>query len=67
MTKFFAVIFAVGMSLAAVSAAEAAGGCGEGWHRGPHGGCIRNWAHPADHACTRGWHLNAYGHCVRSW
>jgi len=22
--------------------ANAAGGCGRGWHRGPHGGCRRN-------------------------
>ncbi|HSM94576.1 MAG TPA: hypothetical protein VLT91_00930 [Rhizomicrobium sp.] len=63
MTKFFAVIFAVGLSMAAVSAAEAAGGCGIGWHRGPHGGCLRNYAHPAMHACPRGYHLGPYGHC----
>jgi len=24
------------------TAVEAAGGCGVGWHRGPHGGCRRN-------------------------
>jgi hypothetical protein len=22
---------------------EVRGGCGRGWHRGPHGGCRRNW------------------------
>jgi hypothetical protein len=63
MTKFFAVIFAVGVSLAAVSAADAAGGCGWGWHRGPHGGCLRNYDHPGWHVCPRGYHLGRYGHC----
>jgi hypothetical protein len=29
-------------SLAVASAAQAAGGCGVGWHRGPFGGCLRN-------------------------
>src|SRR5258708_8003344 len=24
------------------SAANAAGGCGPGWHRGPYGGCVAN-------------------------
>lgn len=40
-----------------------AGGCGLGWHRGPHGGCLRNFAHPAMHACPRGWHLGPLGRC----
>ena len=26
---------------------EVAGGCGRGWHRGPYGGCRRNYANPA--------------------
>jgi hypothetical protein len=67
MTKFYAVIFAVGVSLAGVSAANAAGGCGEGWHRGPHGGCLHNYVHPAMHACPRGYHLGPHGHCRHSW
>ncbi len=25
---------------------EVAGGCGRGWHRGPYGGCRRNYARP---------------------
>ena len=25
---------------------QVAGGCGEGWHRGPNGGCLRNYANP---------------------
>ena len=25
---------------------EVAGGCGPGWHRGPYGGCRRNYANP---------------------
>ena len=42
---------------------EVAGGCGAGWHRGPYGGCRRNYANPAAHACPRGWYLGPYGRC----
>ena len=63
MNKVLAFVLAAGFSLAAISSAEAAGGCGEGWHRGPHGGCVRNWVHPAWHACPRGYHVGPYGHC----
>jgi hypothetical protein len=42
---------------------EVAGGCGRGWHRGPYGGCRRNYANPAAHACPRGWYLGRYGRC----
>ena len=40
-----------------------AGGCGPGWHRGPHGGCLRNFANPAAHACPRGFHIGPFGRC----
>jgi hypothetical protein len=40
-----------------------AGGCGPGWHRGPYGGCLRNFANPALHACPRGFHIGPYGRC----
>ncbi len=40
-----------------------AGGCGPGWHRGPRGGCLRNYANPAAHACPRGFHVGPYGRC----
>jgi hypothetical protein len=42
---------------------EVAGGCGPGWHRGPYGGCRRNYAQPWLHACPRGWYLGPYGRC----
>ena len=42
---------------------EVAGGCGPGWHRGPYGGCRRNYANPAAHACPRGWYPGPYGRC----
>jgi hypothetical protein len=42
---------------------EIAGGCGAGWHRGPYGGCLRNYANPAAHACPRGYHVGPYGGC----
>ena len=40
-----------------------AGGCGPGWHRGPYGGCLRNYANPAAHACPRGYHIGPGGGC----
>lgn len=40
-----------------------AGGCGAGWHRGPHGGCLQNFANPAAHACPRGYHIGPGGAC----
>jgi hypothetical protein len=40
-----------------------AGGCGAGWHRGPYGGCLRNYADPAAHACPRGYHIGPGGAC----
>lgn len=40
-----------------------AGGCGPGWHRGPYGGCRRNYANPAAHACPRGFHIGPGGRC----
>ncbi len=42
---------------------EVAGGCGPGWHRGPYGGCLRNYANPAAHACPRGYHIGPGGGC----
>jgi hypothetical protein len=40
-----------------------AGGCGTGWHRGPYGGCLKNYANPAAHACPRGYHVGPNGGC----
>lgn len=39
MNRIFAVFLAVGATLAAVSRADAAQGCGPGFHRGPYGHC----------------------------
>jgi len=44
-----------------------AGGCGAGWHRGPNGGCLRNYANPAAHACPRGYHVGPNGRCRANW
>ncbi len=41
----------------------AAGGCGPGWHRGPRGGCRKNYANPAAHPCPRGYYLSRSGRC----
>jgi hypothetical protein len=40
-----------------------AGGCGPGWHRGPYGGCRKNYAQPWAHACPRGFYLGPNGRC----
>ncbi len=41
-----------------------AGGCGAGFHRGPYGGCLANYANPGAHACPRGFHVGPGGGCV---
>jgi hypothetical protein len=41
MKYLFAAVL-VAASFAGFSAANAAGGCGRGFHRGPYGGCVRN-------------------------
>ena len=41
MKYLFAAVLVAG-SFAGFSAANAAGGCGPGWHRGPYGGCQPN-------------------------
>jgi len=41
MKYLFAAVLAAA-SVASLSAANAAGGCGPGWHRGPYGGCQPN-------------------------
>lgn len=78
MVKFlaFSFVFAAA-SLAAIPQAQARGGCGIGWHRGPLGGCVRNGDEvvvtprgavvvaPAGRVCPVGWHLGPYGHCRR--
>jgi hypothetical protein len=40
--KIMIATAAAGLALASVSAADAAGGCGRGMHRGPHGHCRPN-------------------------
>jgi hypothetical protein len=71
-------LLAIAFSLALAGAAQAlpvntlpdssnvikvAGGCGAGWHRGPHGGCLRNYRRPALHRCPRGYHVGPGGRC----
>jgi len=46
---------------------QVAGGCGSGWHRGPHGGCIRNYSQPWRHACPRGYHVGPNGRFRANW
>ncbi len=42
MKYLFAAAVLVAGTFAGFSAANAAGGCGPGWHRGPYGGCQPN-------------------------
>jgi hypothetical protein len=48
---------------ASTDTVQIAGGCGPGLHRGPYGGCLRNFANPAAHACPRGFHIGPGGGC----
>ena len=43
MKKLMLGLIAAGAALTAVSSAQAAGGCGPGFHRGPYGGCRPNF------------------------
>jgi hypothetical protein len=77
MNRLITTVFVFGMMVGAANAMpmappapatdsaviEVAGGCGRGWHRGPYGGCRRNYANPAAHACPRGWYPGRYGRC----
>ncbi len=42
MKYLFAAAVLVAGTFASFNAANAAGGCGPGWHRGPYGGCQPN-------------------------
>src|SRR3954465_2927109 len=79
MKNVTAIVFAAGLALVGFSSAQAmspapidtsselllqvAGGCGAGWHRGPYGGCRRNYAPGTVHACPRGYHIGPGGRC----
>lgn len=62
-----ASIIAIAGIGAATMAADAAQGCGPGWHRNGWGTCVRNvWVAPVRYACGRYWHWsNRRGRCVR--
>jgi hypothetical protein len=42
MKYLFAAALVAGTVAGFGGAANAAGGCGPGWHRGPYGGCVAN-------------------------
>ena len=64
MIKVCAAVLVVAAGLASVSAAQAAGGCGWGAHRGPWGGCRANGAGPVVVAPARGAVVVAPGRAV---
>jgi hypothetical protein len=77
MKKLFAVLVIAAASIATVSTADAAAGCGPGWHRDFWGHCVRNRAAVVvaapggavvvGRACPRHWHWSGYwGHCVHN-
>jgi hypothetical protein len=77
MNRLIAAIFFVGMAAGTAGAmplapvdhalysnvVEIAGGCGPGFHRGPFGGCRKNYAPGTVHACPRGYHVGPGGGC----
>ncbi len=78
MKQIMAIVFALGVALAAPAAPQASpvqtshspllilvsGGCGPGWHRGEQGRCRRDGA---EQRCGPGWHLGPYGGCRRNY
>ena len=58
--RFLLTAIAASAFMLSASIAQAAGGCGEGYHRGPYGGCVRN---PGP-VCAPGWHRNTHGVCI---
>ena len=42
---------------------KVAGGCEPGFHRGPYGGCLQNYANPDAHACPGGYHVGPNDGC----
>jgi hypothetical protein len=79
MMKYLAIACFAVAALAASMPAEARGGCGIGWHRGPLGHCVRNGeavviaphvgvvvVAPRGRVCPVGWHLGPLGHCRRN-
>ncbi len=78
MKQIMAIVFALGIGLAAPAASQAGGiptsqaprlilvadGCGAGWHRGEYGRCRRNGA---EAQCGPGWHRGPYGGCRRDY
>jgi hypothetical protein len=58
-----AMPMATGQSPVSSDVIAVAGGCGAGFHRGPYGGCLQNYANPAAHACPRGFHVGPNGGC----
>jgi hypothetical protein len=43
--KLLLAALAIGAAVTAISPADARGGCGLGYHRGPYGGCRPNLGH----------------------
>ena len=72
------IMFVAALGLAGLSSAQAMpslgvaappssvvsveGGCGIGWHRGPGGGCRRNYGR-VYRVCPPGFHVGYYGRC----
>lgn len=68
MKKLIAVlVIAAAGAMALATGADAAGGCGHGWHPNSWGHCVRNAVYVDPRACGYHWHWSNYwGHCVRN-
>lgn len=60
MNKVFAVLIVAIAGLATVTTADAAAGCGKGWHPNAYGHCVLN---KAERVCPAHYHLNSWGNC----
>jgi hypothetical protein len=63
-----ALIIAAAGVTAVTSGADAAQGCGRGWHwSNSYGRCVTNAAYVAPRACAYHWHWSNYwGRCVHN-
>jgi hypothetical protein len=63
-----ALIIAAAGVMAIATGAEAAQGCGHGWHwSNARGHCVANSGYVAPRACPYHWHWSNYwGHCVHN-
>lgn len=67
MKKLIAIALATGAMIVGASAADAAQGCGAGFHRGPRGRCVSNRPAPPRYVVGRYYPGRGYWYRDRFW